>query len=124
MDSYGFGFGCVEENLFLVLVLVQVADADGPPAACCPPGPCFWLLATGGWCQADGSLLFWYSESEALVSVSFAICSALRQLHSASCCCSCSALVACSGSGSGLRVVAYKAAALCLVFVLRAVVVR
>ena len=70
LDSFGFGFGCVEEIFFLVLVLVQVADADGPPAACCPPGPCFWLLATGGWCQADGSLLFWYSESEALVSVS------------------------------------------------------
>ena len=104
--------------------MVQMADADGPPAAILVLASGFWLLVAGARLMADGSLLFWYSESEALVSVSFAICSALRQLHSASCCCSCSALVACSGSGSGLRVVAYKAAALCLVFVLRAVVVR
>ena len=47
MDSYGFGFGCVEENLFLVLVLVQVADADGPPAALLVLASGFWLLVAG-----------------------------------------------------------------------------
>ena len=50
MDSFGFCFGCVacvEENLFLVLVLVQVADADGPPAALLVLASGFWLLVAG-----------------------------------------------------------------------------
>ncbi len=42
-----FGFGCVEENPFLVLVLVQVADADGPPAALLVLASGFWWLVPG-----------------------------------------------------------------------------